>query len=69
MSQNSQRPAIVKKPKLLDEVRNAIRTKHYSMKTEEALQYDAENIDDIHVHYDYLLNYEKIQNLMQEISN
>ena len=22
---------------------------------EEALQYDAENIDDIHVHYDYLL--------------
>ena len=36
---------------------------------EEALQYDAENMDDIHVHYDYLLNYEKIQNRMQEISN
>jgi len=36
---------------------------------EEALQYDAENIDEIHVQYDHLLNYEKIQNRMQEISN
>jgi len=36
MSQDSQNPANVKKPKLLDQVRNALRTKHYSMKTEEA---------------------------------
>lgn len=35
MPQDRQNPAIVKKPKLLDEVRNAFRTKHYSMKTEE----------------------------------
>ena len=36
MSQVSENSAIVKKPKLLDQVRDAIRTKHYSMKTEEA---------------------------------
>lgn len=36
MPQDNQNPAIVKKPKLLDEVRNALRTKHYSMKTEKA---------------------------------
>ena len=42
MSQDSQNAAIIKKPKLLNEacdrkvIRNAIRTKHYSMKTEEA---------------------------------
>ena len=36
MSQDSQNPTTIKKPKLLDEVRNALRTKHYSMKTEEA---------------------------------
>jgi len=36
MSQDSQNPANVKKPKLLDQVRNALRTKNYSMKTEEA---------------------------------
>ena len=31
-----QNPPIAKQPKLLDQVRDAIRTKHYSMKTEEA---------------------------------
>ena len=36
MSQVSENPTIVKKPKLLDQVRDAIRTKHYSMKTEQA---------------------------------
>lgn len=42
MSQVSQNPAIVKKPKLLDQVcdrkviRDTNRTKHHSMKTEEA---------------------------------
>ena len=42
MSQDSQNPAIVKKPKLLDQacnhkvIRDAIRTKDYTMKTEEA---------------------------------
>jgi len=36
MSQDSQNPAIVKKPKLLDQVRHALRTKHYAMKTEQA---------------------------------
>ena len=29
-------PTIKNKPKLLDQVRNVLRTKHYSMKTEEA---------------------------------
>jgi hypothetical protein len=29
-------PPVEKKPKLLDEVRNTLRTKHYSMETEEA---------------------------------
>jgi len=36
MFQNSQTSSPVKKPKLLDQVRAAVRTKHYSMKTEEA---------------------------------
>ncbi|MCI0496065.1 integron integrase [candidate division KSB1 bacterium] len=36
MSQDSQTSTPVKKPKLLDQVRDTIRTKHYSMKTEEA---------------------------------
>ncbi|MDW7681643.1 MAG: integron integrase, partial [bacterium] len=36
MSQVNQTPAIVKQPKLLDQVRDAIRTKHYSIKTEQA---------------------------------
>ena len=36
MSQDSQNPTIVKKPKLLDQVRHALRTKHYAVKTEEA---------------------------------
>ncbi|MDW7680671.1 MAG: integron integrase, partial [bacterium] len=36
MSQVSQIPAIVKQPKLLDQVRDVIRTKHYSIKTEQA---------------------------------
>jgi len=36
MSQDSQTSTPVKEPKLLDQVRAAIRTKHYSMKTEEA---------------------------------
>lgn len=36
MPQDGQNHAIVKKPKLLDQVRNALRIKHYSMKTEEA---------------------------------
>ena len=39
MSQDSQNTATIKKPKLLDKVRNALRTKHYSMKTEEAYIY------------------------------
>lgn len=36
---------------------------------EEALQYTDENIDYIYVHYDYLLNHEKIKRRMQEMSN
>jgi integron integrase len=36
MSQDSQNPTIVKKPKPLDQVRHVLRTKHYAMKTEEA---------------------------------
>ncbi len=36
MSQVSENSTIIKKPKLLDQVRDAIRTKHYSLKTEEA---------------------------------
>jgi integron integrase len=36
MSQDSQNPTIVKKPKLLNQVRHALRTKHYAVKTEEA---------------------------------
>jgi hypothetical protein len=36
---------------------------------EEALQYNDENIDDIHSHYDYLLNHDDIKNRMGQISN
>ena len=36
MSQIRQIPAIVKQPKLLDQVRSAIRTKHYSYRTEKS---------------------------------
>ncbi len=36
MSQDGQNPAIVKKPKLLEQVRDFIRTKNYSLKTDEA---------------------------------
>ncbi len=36
---------------------------------EEALQYDDENIDDIRIHYNYLLNHEIIKNRMAQFSN
>ena len=36
---------------------------------EEALQYDDDNIDDIHAHYDYLLNHKMIKNRIQQLSN
>lgn len=36
---------------------------------EEALQYDDENIEDIRIHYDYLLNHEIIKNRMAQLSN
>jgi hypothetical protein len=39
MSQDNQNPAGVKKPKLLDQVRAAICTRHYSMKTDESYVY------------------------------
>ncbi len=36
MNQITEHPPVQKKPKLLDHVRHVLRTKHYSMKTEEA---------------------------------
>lgn len=36
---------------------------------EEALQYDDDNIDDLHAHYDYLLNHELIKSRTQQLSN
>ena len=36
MNQITEHPPVQKKPKLLDQVRYVLRTKHYSMKTEEA---------------------------------
>jgi len=36
---------------------------------EEALQYNSENIDGIHSHYDYLLKHEDIKNRMRQKSN
>ena len=36
MEQITENLPVEKKPKLLDQVRNTLRTKHYSMKTEEA---------------------------------
>jgi len=36
VEQIAENPQVEKKPKLLDQVRNTLRTKHYSMKTEEA---------------------------------
>ena len=39
MQQITENLPVEKKPKLLDQVRNTLRTKHYSMKTEEAYIY------------------------------
>jgi len=39
MFQDSQTSTPVKQPKLLDQLRAAFRTRHYSMKTEEAYVY------------------------------
>ncbi len=36
---------------------------------EEALQYDDDNIDDIRIHYDYLLTHKIINNRMAQLSN
>lgn len=36
---------------------------------QEALQYDDDNLEAIHAHYDYLLKHEKIKNRIRQISN
>ncbi len=37
--------------------------------SDEALQYDKDNINDIASHYDYLLNHESIKNKIRQASN